>query len=73
MAIVERAFAFAGHHHRRLQQLGELAQLVGGVAEHRAAAGDDQRTFGLGQQLRGFADLVAVGRRPADSPAGRST
>ena len=64
VAVGEGAAPVARHHHRRLQRLGELAQLVPGLRAEDAAPGEDQRPLGLAQHLRRLLQEVAVRLHP---------
>ena len=61
MAVVEGAAAVRAHHDRALEQFGERAQRLAGVAGHSAAARVDQRPLGAGQQLRRALDECCIG------------
>ena len=47
-------------HHGDVHGLGELDQLLAGVAGHNAAAGVNERALGLHDELRGLLDLPRV-------------
>ena len=51
VVLGEGALAHQRHLHGHLQVLGQLAQLVGGVGDDHAAAGQDERPFGGEQHL----------------------
>ena len=59
MTGIDGAERAARHHNRRLQQFGERQQIGAGI--DGAAAGEDQRVFGLPQHLRRRRDTVGIG------------
>ena len=67
VAGVEAALALTGGDHRRLQELGELGQLGGGVAQDHPTARPDHGSLRRYQDVGRAGDLVGIGRRRARS------
>ena len=65
MIFREGAFAIYRRHHRRLQQFGQLHQLIGGFGIQNALPGQDHRAFCRHQQLRGVVHIARVRARDA--------
>ena len=57
----DRALAHVRRGHRRLEQLGELAQLAGGAGAQHPAAGPDDRALGVGQPGGGASSTCSSG------------
>ena len=63
MILGKGALAVERRHHRGLQQLRELAQLVGRLGIKDALPGEDHRTGSVEQHLRGVVDVALVAGR----------
>ncbi len=60
------ALAVESRHDRRLQQLGQLPQLLGGFGVEDALPGEDHRAGGVEQHARRLVDVALVAGRSGD-------